>query len=341
MRRRDFLGLTAATLLAPRLPLRAAAAAPTPEAPMAITVRGPVPVALLGRVLPHEHVLVDFIGADRVSPARYEADAAFAKILPFLIEARDLGFATLVECTPAWLGRDPRLLVRLAEATGLHLLTNTGYYAARQNKFLPPHAHTESADALAARWLAEWREGIDGSGVRPGFIKIGLDAGPLSPVGRKLVEAAARTHAQSGLIIAAHTGDHVAALAQQEVLRAEGVSPRGWIWVHAQNSRDPAALVAAAEAGAWLSFDGVGPTTLARHVTLVGDLRRAGFLGQLLVSHDAGWYRPGEPDGGAFRGYSALGRAFLPALRSTGFSDDEIDQLTIRNPARAFALRSV
>jgi len=77
MRRRDFLGLTAATLLAPHLPLRAAAATPTPVAPTAMTVRGPVPGARLGRVLPHEHVLVDFIGAYQVSSARYAAAAAF------------------------------------------------------------------------------------------------------------------------------------------------------------------------------------------------------------------------------------------------------------------------
>ncbi len=303
-----------------------------------MTVRGPRPVETLGVVLPHEHVLVDFIGADQVSPTRYDAGMAFAKIMPYLDEAKALGCRTLFEATPAYLGRDPRLLVRLSEATGLHLVTNTGYYAARQNKFLPAHALREDADALAARWIREWEQGIDGTGVRPGFIKIGMDAGPLSPAARKLVQAAARTHRVTGLTIAAHSGNQVAAREEMDILRAEGVAFAAWIWVHAQNSTDEDVLVAAARAGAWLSFDGVSPRSLIRHVALVLAMRRAGVLGQVLISHDAGWYRPGEPNGGQYRGYDVLFRGLLPALRREGFSDAEIALLTVTNPARAFAI---
>src|SRR5690349_7635943 len=71
------------------------------------TVTGPLDPAQLGVTLMHEHVLVDFIGAAAVSPARYDADAVFARALPFLREAKANGCATLVECTPAYLGRDP------------------------------------------------------------------------------------------------------------------------------------------------------------------------------------------------------------------------------------------
>ena len=74
------------------------------------------------------------------------------------------------------------LLRRLSRASKLHILTNTGYYGAANDKFLPPHAFTESADQLAARWIREAREGIDGTGIKPAFMKIGVDAGPLSDV---------------------------------------------------------------------------------------------------------------------------------------------------------------
>jgi len=333
MKRREFLKTVGAVSAMPGL-LRAA----VPTAPEVMTVRGKRAAGGLGFVLPHEHVLVDFIGAAEVSPSRYDTAVVFEKIKPYLDEAKSLGCATLFECTPAYLGRDPRLLVRLSEATGLNLVTNTGYYAARQNKFLPAHALEEDADALAERWGREWREGIEGTGVRPGFIKIGLDAGPLSEQGRKLVQAAARTHRATGLTIAAHTGNQVAAQEELAILRAEGVSPAAWMWVHAQNATDEAALVAAGRAGAWLSFDGVSPRTLARHVAVVIAMKRAGVLGQVLVSHDAGWYRPGEPNGGQYRGYDVLFRAFLPALRREGCSEAEIRQLTVENPARAYTL---
>jgi phosphotriesterase-related protein len=110
------------------------------------SVTGPIALDALGVTLSHEHVLVDFVGADRVSASRYDRDAAFSRALPHLQRIYGLGCRTLVECTPAYIGRDPVLLRRLAQASGLHILTNTGYYGAANDKFLPPHAFTESPD---------------------------------------------------------------------------------------------------------------------------------------------------------------------------------------------------
>ncbi len=332
MTRRDFLQYGALACAAPVV-LRAAE-----KVPEVMTVRGLRPAGELGFVLPHEHVLVDFIGAAEVSPSRYDVEVAYAKIKPFVDEAKMLGCATMVECTPAFLGRDPRLLVRLSAATGVNFVTNTGYYAARQNKFLPDFVQREDADALAARWLGEWRDGIEGTGIRPGFIKLGFDAGALSDVAQKLVRAAARTHRASGLTIAAHTGDDVAALAEVALLREEKIQPSAWIWVHAQNAKNEDTLTMLARSGAWIAFDGIAPRSLARHVNLVTMMKKQGLLERVLISHDAGWYRPGEPEGGAFRGYDVLFRAFLPALRKEGFTEDEIRQLTVTNPARAFTV---
>ena len=317
--------------------LRAAAAAALVQRPgRAIeTVTGAVAAERLGRTLVHEHVLVDFIGADRVSAARYDRDDAFRAARPHLERLRAAGCATLVECTPAFLGRDPRLLKRLSDATGLLILTNTGYYGAANDKFVPAHAYTESAAQLAERWTREALDGIDGSGVRPALMKIGVDAGPLSPIDEKLVRAAALTHRRTGLPIASHTGDGVAAAAQLDLLRAEGVPPAAFIWVHAQNEKDGAVHVRLAKAGAWVEFDGVSERERDRHVALVLAMRAAGLLGRVLISQDAGWYRVGEPGGGAFRGYTMLFDDFLPRLRAAGVSDDEIEQLVVANPRRA------
>jgi phosphotriesterase-related protein len=304
-----------------------------------ITVTGPVMPDTLGVVLPHEHVMVDFIGADQVSPSRYDSDQVYESVLPHLKQLSQAGCRTFAECTPAYLARDPLLLKRLAEASGLHILTNTGYYGARQGKYLPAHALKESVDQLARRWLVEWNDGIESSGIRPGFIKIGVDGGRLTDVNRKLVKAAARAHLQSGLTIACHTGDGVAAMEVMEILRAEGVDPSAWIWVHAQNERDPALHQRAAARGGWVEFDGVGPDTIDRHVELVSQMKDRDLLGRVLVSHDAGWYSVGEPGGGTFRPYLAMFERFLPALQKAGFTADEIRRLTVENPAQAFTIR--
>lgn len=302
------------------------------------TVRGKIATRELGCVLAHEHVLVDFVGAEQVSTSRYDADEVFRVALPHLKQARELGARTLVECTPAFLGRDPRLLVRLSEASGLHLVTNTGLYGARKNVFLPAYAHAESAQQLAARWIAEARDGIEGTGVRPGFIKSGVDADPvLSPVQRKLVEAAALTHAATGLTIAVHTG-RGPGLEELAVLREHGVGADAFIWVHAPGAKDED-LFAAADQGAWISCDGLSRTTLTRHLELCRRFKQRGQLGRVLLSHDAGWFDPARPGGGTFRPYDLLFATFLPALRAEGFSEAEIERLTVNNPAEAYAVR--
>jgi phosphotriesterase-related protein len=335
--RRDWLagclGTLGAAIAGPAL-----AQAPSPSID---TVTGPIDPAALGLTLMHEHVLVDFVGAAAVGPSRYDADAVFRHVLPFLQQAKALGAATLVECTPAWLGRDARLLQRLAKATGLHILSNTGYYGANQDKHLPPHAFTETPRELAARWIRECEHGIDDTGIKPAFMKIGVDAGPLSEVDAKLVRAAAITHAATGLPIAAHTGDGVAALAEIAILEQAGAPLSSFIWVHAQSERDASVHQKAASRGAWVEFDGISPKSVDRHVELVLSMRKAGFLDRVLVSHDAGWYRVGEPGGGRFRPFDTLFTAFVPALKAAGVGEAEVNRLLVDNPRRALTPRAL
>ena len=304
-----------------------------------VTVRGAVDPTELGTTLVHEHVLVDFVGADKVSPGRYDTEEAFRSVLPHLSELRQRGVRTLVECTPAYLGRDPRLLWRLSEASGLRIVTNTGYYGAMGDRFVPSHAHRETAAQLAARWTAEFERGIDGTGIRPGFLKIGVDAGPLSGIDRKLVEAGARCHLDTGLTVAVHTGDGRAALDILALLRELGVAPDAYIWVHAQNERDRATQDWAARQGAWVELDGVSPEALEGHVESVVDLIRRGHIGRILVSQDAGWYRVGEPGGGRYRPHTFILDAFVPALLRRGVSEEQVRTLLVHNPAHAFAIR--
>jgi predicted metal-dependent phosphotriesterase family hydrolase len=55
---------------------------------------------------------------------------------------------------------------------------------------------------------------------------------------------------------------------------------------------------------------------------------------------DAGWYDPARPDGipeSGYRGYTALTRNFIPALLEHGVSEFQVHQITVDNPATAFA----
>ncbi len=304
-----------------------------------MTVRGPITAQEVGVTLPHEHLVVDFAPAAEQAMSGYDRAEAYDVVLPYVREVRTRGCATLVDATPAFLGRDPIVLRALSEATGLQIVTNTGYYGAREDVHVPEHAFTDSIDEIAAVWIGEWRHGIGDSGIRPGFVKIGVDPGPLSEMDAALIQAAARTHRVSGLTIAAHTGSATPAFEQIETLLAEGVHPSAWIWVHAQSEEDLSAHVDAARRGAWIEFDGIGPETIDRHVDLVQNMRRQRLLNRVLVSQDAGWYSVGEPGGGDFRSLTSVFDLFLPALREAGFSEQEIETLTVRNPADAFRIR--
>jgi len=331
MTRRELIADLGAFFIAGRE--RQAVSPPPPR--LVPTVTGPLGAHRLGLTLMHEHLLVDFIGADQVSPNRYDANQAFDVIRPHLAKARAAGCETLVDCTPAYLGRDVRLLMRLSGASGVNILTNTGYYGAAKDKHLPKHAFSESAEQLAARWIREFEQGIDGTDIRPAFMKIGVDEAPLSEVDAKLVQAAARTARATGLPIASHTTTGAAAMAELELLDRAGVPSNAFIWVHAHNERDTSFHTRAAKAGAWVEFDGLSDTSVERHVELVRRMKTEGLIRRVLVSHDAGWFHVGEPAGGQFRAFDTLFTQFIPALTSAGFTKEEVGQLLVENPRRA------
>ena len=331
MTRRELIAEVGALVIAGRPPQTV-----SPPAPRLVpTVTGPLGAQRLGLTLMHEHLLVDFVGADQVSPSRYDANQAFNVILPHLARARTAGCETLVDCTPAYLGRDVRLLMRLSGASGVNILTNTGYYGAAKDKHLPRHAFTESAAQLAARWTREFDRGIDGTDIKPAFMKIGVDEAPLSEVDAKLVRAAALTARATGLPIASHTSTGAAAMAEIDLLDRAGVPAGAFIWVHAHNERDTTFHTRAARAGAWVEFDGVSDASVDRHVELVRQMKAQGLLDRVLVSQDAGWYHVGEPGGGQFRPFETIFTTFIPALMAAGLTKEDVRQLLIENPRRA------
>lgn len=315
--------------------------------PFIMTVLGPIPASTLGTTLCHEHILVDFIGADSTGYHRWEKQEVIDKVIPYLKEIQAHQVSTLMECTPAYLGRDPLLLKTLSKKTGMHLVTNTGYYGAHDNLFIPAKFYELTAEELSSIWVDEFENGIEGSGVKPGFIKIAVNGDEsLSEEHVKIITAAALTHQQTGLVIASHTGPEAPAFEQISVLQSHGVDPSCFIWVHAQRgSLD--GNIRAARMGTWISLDNVNLAQqqgskydVAWYADRIQNLKEAGFLNQILISHDAGWYKPGEENGGSFRGFTGIFTALVPALRELGFSQEDINLLLEINPRNAFSIRN-
>lgn len=285
---------------------------------------------LRGSVLVHEHVLVDFGGWQVATPSRYDADEVVRLAKPKLEELKQFGCRRVQECTPNFLGRDPKLLARLQRLTGIELWTNTGIYGAADRKGVPDFARSESAPQLAARWITEWRKGV--AGMKPRFIKTAVNGFPLDELDRKLVEAACLTSLETGLAICSHTnGGGPAALAQLEILDRMKVAAKKFVWVHAQNEKDHSVHEKVARAGAWVELDGINARSADWHLACVRRLADSGLIGRTLISQDSGWYRVGEPGGGQFNGYTYIYTDFVPRLKA-----GEAETLLVKNPVACF-----
>lgn len=304
------------------------------------TVNGRIRANTLGNTLPHEHIMVDFIGASEVTPLRYDPRDVYQRALPFLNELVSRNCKAFFDCTPAYLGRDVKILQQLSKSSGIHIVTNTGLYGARDNIFIPWNLMRKSSEQLAAMWIKEARRGIDGTNILPGFIKIGVDKGNLSDFHATLAEAAALTHLKTGLTIASHTGPSEAAYQQVEILRKNGVSPEAFIWVHAQEESDNQHHITLANQGVWVEFDGISEKTesIEKHLNHLKAMKTANLLHKVLISQDAGWYNVGEPNGGNFKNYNAIYDLFIPAMHKHQFTEGEIDLLMVQNPAKAFSI---
>lgn len=301
-----------------------------------ITITGELPSEEMGFTLPHEHVIVDFIGADEVGKHRYNTEEVIKVMLPYLHEIKDLGVNTFVDCTPMYLARDIEILKNLAENTKLNFLTNTGIYG--RKPFIPKYAYDTSIDELAEQWIKEFKEGIEGTEIKPGFIKTAVDEGQFTNIEKKLIEAAALTSLETHLTIATHTCFGKKALQIIDILDQYDVKPHKWIFVHANLEEEVSLISDVAKRGAWIELDGVGQGHDIKILKIVKKLIDQGYQDQILLSQDAGCYYVGEPNGGEIRPFSFLLTHFIPKLRQYGISDELIDQFTYHNPSNAYAI---
>jgi phosphotriesterase-related protein len=221
---------------------------------------------------------------------------------------------------------------------GIRIITNTGLYGAFDNKYIPKYAFDISTEDLAKMWINEYENGIDGTKIKPGFIKIAIDCSDtLQAMHQKLVKAAALTHLNSGLTIASHTGEATGLWPQLKILKETGVSPEAFIWVHAQFENDHRNYLKAATMGCWISFDGLG-YELEKHLKKILFAKRNGILNRILISHDSGWFDP-EKENQAIKPYTNIFTKLYPELKTHGFSDDEFYLLISENPSKAFAIK--
>lgn len=150
--------------------------------------------------------------------------------------------------------------------------------------------------------------------------------------------AAAQTHLATGLTIFSHTWPGQAAFQEINILQKAGVKLDAFVWVHAQSEKDKSLQARAARLGAWVSLDGLGWGDFDNYADSLTYLKAAGLLHRVLISHDAGWYKPQESQTD-FQGYTNVFTELFPRLKQKGFTENDFEQLLIKNPAAAISIR--
>ncbi|MCL6103856.1 MAG: phosphotriesterase [Bacteroidetes bacterium] len=306
-----------------------------------MTVTGEIKASGMGVTLPHEHVLFDLAQIDSTGINRYNKDSVIRRILPLFEGLKPYKVKTFVDGTPEFMGRDPQLLAELSRKTGINIITNTGWYAAENERHLPKEVKEMSAEEIALIWISEAKNGIGNTGIKPGFINLAISKSELSETDKKLVAAACLTHLETGLSIVSLTGPALGALEQLQILKKYGVDPSAFIWLHAMEELSRGRVLTVAEKGAWVALDGIQPdldasVRISEMVKYMKSIRR---LDHVLLSHDSGGYQPGLPGGGNFRPYTELFDSFTLLLLSEGITQEELNQMMVKNPAEAFGIR--
>lgn len=298
------------------------------------TVTGTIETTTIGFALTHEHLFSNF-GASPAEASLYNETALLKQVLPYLQNIKKMGVNTIFDCTAAYFGRRADLLRKIADSTGIHIITNTGFYGGANDRYVPVFAFEADAAAISKIWIAEFENGIDGTGIKPGFIKLAFDEGEPSAIDQKLFIAALLTHLRTGLTLAVHTGKNTAAAKKQlQLLQEYGVDPAAWIWVHANFEQNTSELIEAAQKGAWISLDGVKENNIPEYIDKLKLFKTEKLLHKVLLSHDGNGY----PRGKEIRQFDAVMLHLIPALRQNSFTQQEIELVTVQNPGRAFGI---
>jgi phosphotriesterase-related protein len=315
-------------------------------APRVQTVLGPVDPSDLGFTLPHEHTAI----ALWQIPGRWdywELTADEPVITAELARFRELGGTALADVTLAGVGRDPAWLVRLAHATGLHLVMGCGWY---RGAYYPAETLIDrrSVDDLADELVREAEEGIAVEGVdapvRPGIIgEIGTDKPWLSAQEERVHRAVGRASRRTGLAITTHAVMSDVGLAQLAIFEAEGADPGRVVIGHADSHPVLDHYLEIIRRGANIEFDflGMSFTPMERHgeprvIDLLLELLSLGHADRMLLSQDVCHNQQLRHYDG--NGYTYLQETFLPRLRARGVSAAEIEQLTVLNPRRILTI---
>ncbi|MGH7946962.1 MAG: hypothetical protein ACREH8_13915 [Opitutaceae bacterium] len=294
-------------------------------------------------MLMHEHVLHGVVPDEL-------RDQSVEIAVGYLQDAARVGIDSLACLSPA---RDIRLYARIAERSPVRIVVCTGSYIFPRSS---PTLQQMNEEQMFERMVREATEGIDGTKVRAGIIKVAAVKSPLTEWERAAFRAAGRAQRATGVPVGTHAV--YAPREQLDVLVAAGADPRRCFFSHPENTvgwegrnleQHADYLTAIAKDGGSLLFNNFG---LVKHtpwpdlVFMLRHLCDRGYADRVLVSVDLAWewlagkpiiqhsprYSEIQP-----RTYTYMMTDVVPALLKAGFSAQNIRTFLVDNPRHLFA----
>ena len=340
-----------------------------------MTVAGATPASALGITLMHEHILNDcrcWWHAPKTPERQYLSDSFVCmEILselrqdPFvnkhnitlddeplaITELKDFaahGGHTVVEPTCQGIGRDPRALKRISQASGLNIIMGAGYYLGSSH---PAKVAGMTIDQIADEIVQEANAGVDGTDIKVGLIgEIGVSS-DFTDQEEKSLRAAARAQARTGLPLMVHLpGWFRLGHKVLDIAAVEGAELRHTVLCHMNPSHDDLAYQGElASRGAFLEYDMIGMDFFYadQQVQCPSDEEAAraivklveqGHIDRILLSHDVFLKMMLTRYGG--NGYAYILKHFLPRLKRHGLTDQQLDILMCDNPRSVFEAKA-
>lgn len=304
----------------------------------------------LGHTLMHEHVFVLNTEIEQNYPWEWQEEKLIAEAVEKLESAYETGVRTIVDLTVIGLGRDVRRVRQVADQVRINIVPATGLYTYDDVpmffKFRGPGLLIDGPERLIDYMVRDLTEGIADTGIRAGIIKCATDAQGVTPGVERVLRAAARAHKETGAPITTHThAGTERGLEQLDIFRQEGVDFSKVVIGHSGDTTDLDYLHRLLDHGVMIGMDRFGLDLMLdfeSRVQTVAALVQEGFAGQIVLSHDASVYTQNFDIEAKSRllpnwNYEHIHREVLPALRERGITDDQIDQMLVRNPGRILA----
>jgi phosphotriesterase-related protein len=311
------------------------------------TVNGPVDMEELGLTLVHEHFRVTDEAGRMQFPHLYDEQGEWDAAITDANAVKGHGVKTVVEPSAMFHARDAAFSKRVADESGLNVILATGVYT---YDHLPQFLANRDEDAIAAIFVHEIENGIQGTGIKAAFIKCAADAPGVTPTIEKIHRAAARASKQTGRPIMAHsrpaggTGPE-----QMRIFEEEGVDPAKVQIAHTGDTDDLDYIDRLLDTGCWIGMDRYGLDIYLpsdRRTATVLALLEKGRADRMFLSQDycstIDWFplevqaylKANEVPKWSM---TFLFEEVIPELMERGMTGEQLNQMMVENPKRWLA----